>query len=300
VTGVRDVAQGLKDYEAWATDTRPRIGWGLPFFDSRTNGGLARQESCLLIASSNAGKTSIALNVIRVNPDVPVVVFSIEMAWRMLTARLVAQETGQSTTQLEQDLKNGVPNPGFQQVMDKFPLLLCDDTAGVTLKQADETFQDATQRLQESPRLVVWDFAERIGGSGLMTKAESMDRLFIKLQDWTANHDTASLILHQRGMNDPGWMPVGLNDGRYGGHQYVDYVVGAYAPRLDPSLSAVEREAVKEEVFLQLLKSRAGTEHPSGVRHRLDSRTMRLSEWHQQVWSQSYVNKFPNMEVNNV
>lgn len=288
---VRDLGEAFSDYAAWASDPRPRIGLGLRFFDLATNGGIARSETAMMMAFSSVGKTALALNVIRNNPDVPILFFSLEMNWRMVAARLAAMEVPTTTSQIEYDYRTGQHPAYIQPLVDRYRHLVCDDTPSISLREADASFETATERLEKPPRLVIWDYLELIGGSGLLGKAEQVDKAATKLRDWTRQHDCASLVLHQVGKGDSkesGAEPLSLDSGRYGGHAPMDFVIGAYAPRLGRGISPSEFEMRKDELWLQLLKNRAGTASPSGKKHRLDHRTMRLGEWSSLAPSYSY------------
>ena len=51
--------------------------------------------------------------------------------------------------------------------------------------------------------------------------------------------DCSVVVLHQVSMGDKsdGHKPLDLGSGKFGGHQPMDYVIGAYAPRLDRDLT---------------------------------------------------------------
>lgn len=284
MSGVRNLTEAFDDYRAWATDPRPRIGFGLSFFDSRTNGGLARSEIAMVMAFSSVGKTNIGLNIIRNNPSIPTLFFSLEMSSRQVAARMAAIDNGVTTTFLEQELKqNRTPN-GIQTTIDKFHGFVCDDTPAISLKAASESFHRASDRLGTAPRLVLFDYLELISGGGLMGKSEQVDKASQKLRDWTREHDCSTIVLHQVGKGDGGAEPLDLGSGRYGGYAPMDYVVGAYAPRLKKGISTAEFDQVQEELWLQLLKNRAGEARPAGVKYRLSPQTMRITEWHQPVY----------------
>jgi hypothetical protein len=275
---VKNLAEGFADYRSWATDPVPRIGFGLPFFDTPTGGGIARSEIAMMMAFSSVGKTTVALNIIRNNPAIPVLFFSLEMNWRMVAARLAAMEMPSTTRELEQRLRHG-EHVEFQRVVDKYRGFVCDDTPAITLKDAEQSFREATQRLGTAPRLVIWDYLELIGGSGLMGKAEQVDKASQKLRDWTRKFDCASIVLHQVGKGDGGDEPLDLGAGRYGGHAPMDFVVGAYAPRLKKGIDGAEYARVKDELWFQLLKNRSGEENPVGQKYRLDRSTLRISPY---------------------
>ncbi len=280
MSGPRTVSEGLREYVSWANDPRPRIPFGLSFFDGPTGGGIARSETAMLIAYSSVGKTNVGLNILRNNWEIPALFFSLEMSWRQVVSRLTAMEFNVGTQEIEADVKaNGGINQYGQHMSDRFSRLVCDDTPAISLKQARASFERATEILGEPPRLIVWDYLERIGGAGLMNKAEAIDRAAERLADWHREHDTSGIVLHQvgKGSDTGGFKPLSLDDGRYGGHQAMDYVIGAYAPRLNPDLTDQEHQRVDDQLWLQLLKSRSGPAAPLGKQHRLDPVSMRIT-----------------------
>ena len=136
MTGVQTLAEGFESYREWIQDPIPRIGFGMKWFDEPTGGGLARSEICMLQAFSSVGKTTVALNIIRNNPHVPALLFSLEMNWRMVAARIAAMEMATSTKDLEARFARGEDVPQLQQVADRFRGFTCDDTPGIKLRQA--------------------------------------------------------------------------------------------------------------------------------------------------------------------
>lgn len=283
MTGPRNVATAFGELAAWVNDPTPRIGWGMSFFDGPTGGGIALGESCMLMAYSSVGKTTIGLNVIRNNPDVPCLFMSLEMGWRQVISRLTAMEHGISTQTIEAHMKAGMGhNPYAQQVVDRYRYLICDDTPAISLKDARASVKRATELNNGNrPKLIVWDYMELIGGSGLMNKSEAVDKSAQKLRDFHREVDAAGVVLHQvgKGSDTGGHKPLALDDGKYGGHHPMDYVVGAYAPRLERGLDRADFERCRPELYLQLLKSRSGGAEPVGVRYRQDPVSMRIGDW---------------------
>lgn len=282
---LRDVRAGLADYTAWANDPRPRIGMGLPFFDKYTNGGLARAECAMVLAYSSVGKTSIGLNMIANNPTVPTVFFSLEMSWRQVVARLTAITSGIPTWELEQMVKadGSMPRPIMESGI-RYPFLLGDDASEMSLKDMKLGVEKAKADLGTDVRLVVIDYLELIGGAGMLGKAEQVDKAAQKIRALAKDCDTSVVVLHQVAKTDGsgGFEPLSLDSGKFGGHHPMDYVIGAYAPRLDRKMSESDRDVKKPELFLQLLKNRSGGARPEGVKHHLDPKTGRLSEWGRQ------------------
>ncbi len=276
---VQTLAQGFDSYRSWATDPVPRIGMGMDWFDKPTGGGIARSEVCMFMAFSSVGKTTVALNIIRNNPHIPTLFFSLEMNWRMVAARLAAMELPSTTKSLEARMQQGDTVPELLSVQDKYRGFVCDDQPAISLKQASESFYDATRELGTAPRLVIFDYLELIGGGGLMGKSEQVDKASQKARDWAREHDCSVILLHQVGKGTGGHEPLDLGDGRYGGFAPMDYVCGAYAPRLEKGITQQRWEQVREEIWFQLLKSRSGQSDPTGKKYRLDPDTMRITKW---------------------
>lgn len=297
MTGLRSVSYGFKDFVDVATDPTPRVGFGLPFLDNRMNGGMGKSEIAMIMAGSSVGKTTIALNAIANNPTVPVLFFSLEMSWRQVCARIAAITTPTSTKSLERETRaRGGPPDALTKTTNAFPLLLGDDTPGITFKQMTESMKKAEDMNGgHKVRYVIVDYLELMGGSGLLTKSEAVDKASQKIRDWTREHDVSTIVLHQVGKSDPdaGSGPLALTSGKFGGYAPMDVVIGAYAPRLQRGLDRSVSEELREDLYLQLLKNRTtGEEHHNGVRHRLDRESMRITDltqyhrppsgWHEQ------------------
>lgn len=285
MTGIANVSQGVESFAAWASDARPRIGVGLPFYDDATRGGLAKAECLMVMAVSSVGKTWVALNAIANNPDVPTLFCSLEMSWRQVVSRLTAITTGVPTWELETELKHGRRPGQFFDAITKFPLLLGNDSSEMTIKDISSSVRQGSDMLGQPIRLVVIDYLELIGGSGLMGKSEQVDRASQKIRTIAKDNDCSVIVLHQVGKSDgsSGSEPLNLDSGRYGGHAPMDSVLGAYVPRLDRKLSRDERDRVKSDIYLQLLKNRNGQPAPDGVRHTLNPNTGKITGYGHQT-----------------
>lgn len=279
MSGLQTVADGIQSFVRWSQDPRPRIGLGLPFFDDRTRGGLAKAECMMVQAYSSVGKTWLALNCIANNPGVPTLFFSLEMSWRQVTSRLTAITTGIPTWDLESELAAQRKPGQLYETQMRFPLLLGDDTSELSIKEMSAKIKAAGDKLGTPIRLVVIDYMELIGGAGMLGKAEQVDKAAQKVRVIAKDNDCSVIVLHQVGKSDGsgGYEPLSLDSGKYGGFAPMDAVVGAYVPRLDPKLSKEERERCKDDFLLQLLKNRNGQSHPDGVRHTLNPTTGKIT-----------------------
>jgi hypothetical protein len=280
------VRDGLQTYQNDTLDPRPRIGFGLPALDDMLRGGLRKSQCGMIMAVSSVGKTSIGLNLVANNPDVPCCIFSIEMTWAGITSRLATIDTGTPDWELEGTMKAGGYPQQMSDTASRFPVLVGDDASEMSTKQMREAVDKASTMLGTPIRLVLIDYLELVSGAGLLGKAEQVDKVAAKVRALAKDTGTTVIVLHQVGKSDGGggYKPLSLESGRYGGHQPMDAVWGAFAPRLNPDLKPAERDAVKEDLYIQTLKNRVtGRTNNDGHRFRLDRDTGRLSEWGQLV-----------------
>lgn len=283
MTGIHTVSDGVNSFVQWATDPRPRIGTGIPFLDDHTRGGLAKAECMMGMAVSSVGKTWLGLNTIINNPSVPTLMVSLEMSWRQVVGRLTAIDTGIPTWELEVELAQQRRPPQFYDTISRYPLLLGVDSSELTIKDISAAVRTGSDMLGQSVRLVIVDYLELIGGSGLMGKSEQVDRAAQKIRSIAKDNDCSVIVLHQVGKTDgsSGSEPLSLDSGRYGGHAPMDMVVGMYSPRLKRDSSKDERDRVRSDLYIQLLKNRNGQSHPEGVRHTLNPNTGKITPFGQ-------------------
>lgn len=278
---LHNIQQGVDSFCRWAADDRPRIGLGIPFIDDNMRGGLAKSECMMVMAVSSVGKTWVALNAIANNPDVPTLFCSLEMSWRQVAARLTAIRTGVPTWDLETEIKAGRKPGAFYDIIREYPLLLCDDRSDQSVKDISAAVRQGSDMLGQQIRLVIIDYLELVSGPGLIGKSEQVDRASQKMRTIAKDNDCSVVVLHQVGKTDgaSGAEPLSLESGRYGGHAPMDAVAAAYCPRLKRDLSKQERDEVRSDIYLQLLKNRNGQAHPEGVRHTLSPYTGKISPY---------------------
>lgn len=279
--GIQTVSDGITSFKSWATDPRPRIGLGLPFFDDRTRGGLAKAECMMVLAYSSVGKTWLALNAIANNPGVPTLFFSLEMSWRQVVSRVTAITTGVPTWELEAELAAGREPGALYDTLSRYPILVGEDSSEMSTKDMAIKIREAGAKLGQPVRLVVIDYLELIGGSGMLGKSEQVDKAATKIRSLAKDHDCSVIVLHQVSKTEGsgGFEALSLDAGKFGGHHPMDAVVGMYAPRLDKKLTGVERKLVEADVYLQLLKNRNGQPHPDPVRHTLNPNTGQITQY---------------------
>ena len=271
----RSLHETTNEYRDWASSDHPRIRTGLPFIDSRTEGGVASGELGILIARSGVGKTALGLHLARVNPHVSTLIFSKEMHARYMVRRLAAAHCNVPTSEVL------ATSPALVKIEQDFPHLGIIPYR-LNLREMGRALDEAHAVWGRPVELVIIDYLELIKGGPSMSAAEGVAKMARDIKDATKQWDTATWVLHQvsRGAGDAGHVPLGINDGKFGAEEAADFLVGAYRPSLEPGLSQSEYLRCVPELYIQLLKTRTdGGIHPSGVRHYMDPRSMRISTW---------------------
>ena len=263
----------------WATSDIVRVPIGYSFFDDRTQGGMAPGQVMILLARTGVGKTWFLINVAANNPGVPTVMFSLEMHGRYILERLASVSTGHATTSIEASMRHQGQAPAIETATEAYPLLMVADDPGQGLGDMAEILDSYTERVGVRPRLVLIDYLEliRTWGENQMDSVQGMARA---LKDFAREYDLALIVLHQvkRGDANAGHKPLDLTDGKFGGEESADYVLGMFKPSLNPGISQQMREIMDDDIRLQFLKTRTGGGiHPDGVIHHWDGATGRIS-----------------------
>lgn len=270
----------VNEQREWATNPMPRIPTGYPFFDRRTQGGIATGELLIFTCRPSVGKTTFGLNVIVNNYKVPSIFFSLEMHGRYIAHRLAAIFSSVPTEELERALRTEGTHWAYDRLAEGLPLLAVDDRPGMSLRDMAGSVEQYEETTGVRPKLIVIDFLELIGGTPALEKVEAVDRVAQKVKQFAREQDVAVILLHQvgRGGGGDGHLPLTLSSGRYGGEIAADYVMAAYRPAFEPGLDQ-DTYLRRLPIFsLQFLKTRGGSEiHPAGVDHFYDPKSMRLT-----------------------
>lgn len=256
------------DLYQWATSDIVRVPLGFEFFDSRTQGGMAPGEVMIFLARTGVGKTWFLLNVAANNPTTPAVYFSLEMQKRYTMLRLAGMLTNTPTNVVEQQAKTG-HSPCVEEVPARLPHLAVVDEPALGLGDMGELLDEYADEMGRRPRLVLIDYLELIQtyGESQMDSVQGMGRA---LKNFARENDVALIVLHQvkRGDQNNGHKPLDLTDGKFGGEESADYVLGMYKPANNPALGQQLREQMEDDLRLQFLKTRTGGGiHPDGVKH---------------------------------
>lgn len=270
----------VTDHRAWATAVQSRLPIGFPVFDDAA-GGLAQGELMLFLARPQVGKTAFAINVLRRTIGTPTLMFSLEMDAMFVSQRLAAVTYEVATQEMEYETKTTGSSRYMDSLVRDYPKLIIEDEPNMSVRRMGSAFDEAQEMLGEKPRLVIVDYLGLLKAPALEASAK-VDIIANSLKALAREKQTSILCLHQvsRGDKNAGDQPLSLISGAFGGEAAADYILGAYKPALKHGITQDEYHAVKDEWYLQYLKTRSGGAiHPGGVKHHSNGQTMTLSLW---------------------
>lgn len=277
---LRDLKEVSDELARWAVSDHVRIPTGYSLFDDRTNGGMAPGQLTFLLARTGVGKTWWLINVAANTPEVPTIIFSLEMHGRYIMERIASVHTGTGTKEIETQLRAGDRCLPLERTVRDFPLLMIEDEPDIGLGDMTETINSYVELHGIQPRLILVDYLEliRAYSDNQMAKVQELARA---LKVFSREHDVAVVCLHQvkRGDHNSGHIPLDLTDGKFGSEESADYVVGLYKPNLNPGISQELRESMDNDIRMQFLKTRTGGGiHPAGKQHHWNGQTGKISE----------------------
>ncbi len=277
---LRDLDEVKEELYRWATSDIVRVPTGYRFFDDRTMGGMAPGQIMICLARTGVGKTWWLVNVAVNNPTVPTVLFSLEMHGRYILERVASAHTDTPTRAIETAMRDHGQSAAVEMTSGDLSMLMIEDEPDLGLGDMGEILDDYAERHGNRPRLVLIDYLEIIRNYGT-NQMESVQGMARALKNFAREHDVALIVLHQvkRGEQNAGHKPLDLTDGKFGGEESADYVMGMYKPSLNPNISQDIRERMDGDIRLQFLKTRTGGGiHPDGVQHHWNADTGRIQQ----------------------
>jgi len=250
------LTEQIRNLRHFSLNPKQRIRTGIPSLDKLTRGP-APGEVYTILGRSYSGKSLIAQNVMVANADKGCIFFSLEMYHLMAVQRLFSMWSGFDAWEVSQRVENSqlppmldtMPDELGRQIIVDLPALGCDRMSDF-MTQYDEEFG-------ERPSFVVIDYLELVAGvknsADGWTATESQAQ---QIKDMSKAEKMPVFLIHQTNKSEREWLPPTMGSARGGGYTEADFVVGMWRPYLDPELSYLEAEAIRNEVHFTVLKNR--------------------------------------------
>lgn len=235
---------------------------------------MAPGELLLVVARSGVGKTFLGLHAVHANPHLGALFFSLEMPWPQLAVRLVTMATGAPTWDEEALLLKGETPQRYTDTIEQFPLFMCDDRAGIGMKDMVTSVEAVQAQLGEVPALIVIDYLELVRAAAL-DQGGLVNKVAQNSKELAKHFNTRVILLHQanRGEGGSGSRPLSTSAARFGGDMAADYMLTAWRPGLEAGVQYTN----PDEIYLAMPKNRHGIPILHGIRHRMVDG--RIYEW---------------------
>lgn len=243
--------------------TEGRVFFGLKDLDKRIN-GMKRGEVCFLMGRSGAGKTTKALNIIYraiMNQKHNVNFNSLELPAENIVPQLLQihqDETEGKVANMVLENKLNYDDYFFEAMNKRLRII---DRPGQTVDDIENYAVMSNEMFDKPLSLIVIDYFQyiKIGGSDHYAAMSDTAR---RMKELAKKLNCVVLVLTQtsRDGGADGSTPLTLQSARDTGaiEETGDYVLGVYRPAASSKLSELERQAVQNEFYCQILKNRWG------------------------------------------
>ncbi len=252
------------------------IKLGIPTFDNLTN-GLASGEVMCFLASTGVGKSVFMQNALRHftihYPLEGAVLFSLEMSPPQLGERMLMIESG-----VGRDKIATLPQIDKDEILKRHGNIHYICKGFMSLADIYTTLVSLS--FESKLRLVIIDFLQRIDYE-TDDEYKFLRRATSFLKDMAKELNIVVVILSQvnRIEGGDGAFPLKLRSGRGSGtiEQDADFVLGAYRPELNTSIDPDKYIMCKDQLIIQMLKSRRTQTVPKIECH-FSKENLRLTE----------------------
>ncbi len=297
-----DVGGAVQDLRAFSQVDHARFGTGWSIDDSCGMVGVG--EMALLWARSSAGKSTLALNIIRNTPEVPTLMVNMEMTARRQVEWLTSMSYDIETPgrYIEDVLREGEEDRRYHELdqalknmgerYKHLSFLMPSRPSVSDLKYVIDDIEDATG---VRPKRV---FIDHLGLMRDCTDYSGYSKTAGALHSWAMSDDLALFVLQQTGRGgesgkNDGHLPVSMSSGLYAGEADADWILGLYRPDKNPKFKKskysmdpdeyyqmlADYERVRGTTVLQVVKNRPfGDVLDDGIELQYQPHTRRLVE----------------------
>lgn len=298
------MGQAGDDLLRYSQEEHSRFGTGWSIDD--TCGQVGAGELALWVARSGSGKSTAYLNIIRNTPEVPTVVFNMEMTARRQIEWLLCMTYSLATPSREveevlrsagADDRYGELTYALEGMSEHYPDLHFVTPSRPTVEDLECVLEDIEDQTGVKPMRVFIDHLTLMDGAedyqGVVRASSGLHSLALRA-------GIAVNVIQQTGRNDgqggrnDGHLPLTMSSGLYGGEADADFVLGMFRPERAPKFKKHryqfddpndyykmldELEAVRGQTYIQVLKNRPfGDLHEEGICVVYDPWTRRLEE----------------------
>lgn len=248
IEDIKSVEDLIVEYKKYVKESSENvIHLGLGRIDKKMR-GIAPGEVCEIIALPTAGKTALAINILRnvsINQGIPSLFFSLEQPAVQVFERAASMSIELTGREVEMYVKTGKIEPYLERIIADFKNVYICDVDGLSLKDMKDYILMLEEKIDKKVRFVVIDYLGLISGI-YGTSYEVITALSRQIKSFAKEMNIAVLFLHhvsikQKELKDP----INLSDARDSSVAVdaTDFLLGMWKPG-------------NTEIHIKLLKSR--------------------------------------------
>ena len=230
-----------------------RVPTGWESVDPLIYGGLAPGEVFYILGRSHTAKSMFLLNIIANNPELPAVLFTIEMPEHQAITRLSSMVMRQDHDHVVRLLMHNQlaweANPLLHYQLWIMEHAMTLDRMGEIMARIRDNFDPELQ-----PRYVCLDYLELLRTDGKRDGYERAETLARDLKAWSKAISLPVFVVHQSNMTRKRFEPVDENSARGAGYTEADLVMGVWHPASDPKIG--NPKAIASTFKAQIIKNR--------------------------------------------
>lgn len=254
----KSMLRSLHEYhQVMKGDHGQRVYLGYPSLDDKIR-GIRPGQVMGLMARAGVGKTALVCNLIaninrRERPH-PVLFFSLEMPASEIAARIYSIDTGNNPRKVEEYFEKSMNDPRIAEWTRKYRLFVTVDDPGLTVKELEEKYNEATVYIGDSIPLVIIDYLGLLKGHG-GSSYERVSTIARDLKNLAKRLSCAVIVLVQTSREGGnGGERITLSSARDSGvvEESMDFLLGAWRPEL------ANNPAAEGKFMISVLKNRHG------------------------------------------
>lgn len=270
---IGEQVDGLKRYSA---NPQQRVRTGLCTEIDMLCEGPAPGEVFTFLGRSYSGKSIVAQNVMANNVDKGIIFFSLEMFYLIAVERLFSIWSGFDNNEVSRRTRDGDLPELLDTMPEEFERHVIMDRAAMTPGDMAAIIDKYEDHFEVRPDAIIVDYLELV--SGAKTSGEgwlATEGSAQSMKDFAKQQAMPVFLIHQTNQQGNPWEPPTMTSARGGGFTEADFVIGMWRPHLDPELGGLERDAIRDQVHMTILKNRPfgrHNEYPIKLRLRGDLR----------------------------
>lgn len=248
-----------------ANENKNIVTIGYPKLNKALNGGVRPGEVLQYIARSGVGKTTWLVNVImRIleKQRIPIIFFSLEQQKEPIFEIMMQILLGAKANEVKYLFRDKLLDSVHKQLEKIKENFIIVDEGGLTLKEIEDYVRTADMHIFDQPsRAIFIDYMGYIKGDKSASGYDRTTSVAKELKEFAKRINKAVFSLHQTSRDGKGgWTQVEMTMARDSGavEESADYMLGGWRPGLNPDLSEEEKEAMKEDYLMAVLKNRRG------------------------------------------